>query len=71
MSINSALQIASGGLANINRQMAVISQNISNVNTPDYAREVDRYIAVPGQATSFMIGMRTVLDEREHVGKQP
>ncbi len=37
-------------------------------NTPrsDSAREVDRYIAVPGQATSFMVGMQTFLDEREH-----
>jgi uncharacterized protein (DUF885 family) len=36
-------------------------------NTPrsDSAREVDRYIAVPGQATAFMVGMKTFLDERE------
>ena len=37
-------------------------------NTPrsDSAREVDRYIAVPGQATAFMVGMKTFLLEREH-----
>lgn len=40
MSLGSALQIASGGLANINRQIAVVSQNIGNVNTPGYAREI-------------------------------
>ena len=36
-------------------------------NTPqsDNAREVDRYIAVPGQAAAFLVGMRTLLDERE------
>jgi len=39
-----------------------------NDNTPrsDSAREVDRYIAVPGQATAFMVGMQTFLDERQH-----
>lgn len=39
-----------------------------NDNTPrsDTAREVDRYIAVPGQATAFMVGMKTFLAEREH-----
>ena len=39
-----------------------------NDNTPrsDSAREVDRYIAVPGQATAFMIGMKTFLDARQH-----
>lgn len=37
-------------------------------NTPraDSAREVDRYIAVPGQATAFMVGMKTILLERQH-----
>jgi uncharacterized protein (DUF885 family) len=36
-------------------------------NTPrsDSAREVDRYIAVPGQATAFMVGMKTLLLERQ------
>jgi uncharacterized protein (DUF885 family) len=36
-------------------------------NTPraDAAREVDRYIAVPGQATAFMVGMQTFLLERQ------
>jgi uncharacterized protein (DUF885 family) len=39
-----------------------------NENTPraDSAREVDRYIAVPGQATAFMVGMKTILLERQH-----
>ncbi|HEY3850557.1 MAG TPA: DUF885 domain-containing protein [Steroidobacteraceae bacterium] len=39
-----------------------------NDNTPrsDSAREVDRYIAVPGQATAFMVGMKTFLTERQH-----
>lgn len=40
MSLNGALLIASGGLANISRQMAVVSNNVANAGTPDYAREV-------------------------------
>lgn len=40
MSLNGALSIASGGLANISRQMAAVSNNIANAGTPDYAREI-------------------------------
>jgi hypothetical protein len=40
MSVNSALSIASGGLANINAQFALISQNVANAATPGYAVEV-------------------------------
>jgi flagellar hook-associated protein 1 FlgK len=40
MSLNSALSIASGGLANINAQFALISQNVANASTPGYAAEV-------------------------------
>jgi uncharacterized protein (DUF885 family) len=40
-----------------------------NDNTPSpeetNARAVDRYLAVPGQATSFMVGMRKFVAERE------
>jgi uncharacterized protein (DUF885 family) len=40
-----------------------------NDNTPSpeptNARAVDRYLAVPGQATSFMVGMRRFVAERE------
>ncbi len=40
MSMDVALGNAISGLANINRQLSMISQNVANVNTPDYAREV-------------------------------
>ncbi len=40
MSLNSALSIASGGLANINAQFALISQNVANAATPGYAVEI-------------------------------
>lgn len=38
MSIGAALGIATGGLANINRQLAVISQNVANAATEGYVR---------------------------------
>jgi flagellar hook-associated protein 1 FlgK len=40
MGLDSALSIASGGLANINAQFALISQNVANAATPGYAVEV-------------------------------
>ncbi|MGE0222035.1 MAG: flagellar hook-associated protein FlgK [Acetobacteraceae bacterium] len=39
MSLDGAQSIATGGLAIINRQMAIVSQNIANASTPDYAAE--------------------------------
>jgi flagellar hook-associated protein 1 FlgK len=40
MGLNSALSIAAGGLANINAQFALISQNVANAATPSYAVEI-------------------------------
>ena len=40
MSLDGALSIATGGLANVNRQMAVVSQNVANAGTPGYAAEI-------------------------------
>ncbi len=40
MNLDSALSIATGGLANINRQLAVVSQNVANAGTPGYAAEI-------------------------------
>jgi flagellar hook-associated protein 1 len=39
MGLDSALSIASGGLANINAQLALVSQNVANAATPGYAVE--------------------------------
>jgi flagellar hook-associated protein 1 len=39
VSLNAALSIAAGGLANINAQFALISQNVANAATPGYAVE--------------------------------
>ncbi|MGD0105796.1 MAG: flagellar hook-associated protein FlgK [Rhodopila sp.] len=40
MSLNASLSIAAGGLANINAQFALLSQNVANAATPGYAVEV-------------------------------
>lgn len=39
MSLDSTLLIASSGLDAINRQLAIVSQNVSNASTPGYVRE--------------------------------
>jgi flagellar hook-associated protein 1 FlgK len=39
VNIDAALSIATGGLANINRQMGLVSQNVANAGTPGYAVE--------------------------------
>ena len=49
MSLDSALAISTGGLANISAQLAVISQNVANANTPDYAREVATQTSLTAQ----------------------
>ena len=40
MSLTSVLGTAASGLASINAQLAVVSQNVANASTPGYAREV-------------------------------
>ena len=40
MSLDGALSIATGGLANVNRRMALVSQNVANASTPGYAAEI-------------------------------
>jgi flagellar hook-associated protein 1 FlgK len=40
MSLDATLAIAAGGLTDIAGQLAVVSQNVANAGTPDYAREI-------------------------------
>ena len=51
MGMDAALSVAIGGLANINRDLAVVSQNVSNANTPGYVREIanQHELSVAGQ----------------------
>jgi flagellar hook-associated protein 1 FlgK len=57
MSLDSAISIASGGLANINAQFALISQNVANAATPAYAVEVGSQQAL--NAGGAGIGVQT------------
>jgi flagellar hook-associated protein 1 len=40
VTISAALAIATGGLANINSQLALVSQNVANASTPGYSAEI-------------------------------
>ena len=53
MSLNAALQIASGGLANIAAQIGVVSNNVANASTPGYAEEVGTQTALVGGPQGF------------------
>jgi flagellar hook-associated protein 1 len=57
MSLDSALSIATGGLANINAQFQVISQNIANAGTPGYVVEVSSQQAIT--ADGMALGVHT------------
>lgn len=58
MTLDGALQIASAGLANINGQIAVVSQNVANVNTPGYSKEVSTQtdLTAAGQGMGVLVG---------------
>ncbi len=57
MSLISALSIATGGLANVNSQLGVVSQNVSNANTAGYTREIGQQTAMSGGGQGM--GVRT------------
>jgi len=62
MSLNSALSIASGGLANISAQFALISQNVANASTPGYTVEVGNQqdVTAGGVALGVQTGPATL-----------
>lgn len=62
MSLDAALAIAGSGLANVNRQLAVVSQNVANASTPDYVREVSTQTSLT--ASGHGMGVRTGLVQR-------
>ena len=61
MSIDTALSIASGGLANISQQMAVISNNVANAGTPSYALEVSTQTSLVGDGQGYGVLTRNVV----------
>ena len=57
MGLDSAFSIANGGLANIQAQLAVLSQNVANASTPGYTQEVTTQTAVTANGAG--LGVRT------------
>lgn len=63
MSLNGSLSIAASGLLNINRHLAVVAQNVANVGTPGYAREILPQSSVT--ADGMGMGVRTAVARRQ------
>jgi flagellar hook-associated protein 1 len=63
MSLESSLSVAASGLQGINRHLAVVSQNVANVGTPGYARQVlpQTSMSADGQG----MGVRTQPAQRQ------
>jgi flagellar hook-associated protein 1 FlgK len=63
MSLESSLSVASSGLQGISRHLAVVSQNVANVGTPGYARQVlpQSSMSADGQG----MGVRTQPAQRQ------
>jgi flagellar hook-associated protein 1 FlgK len=57
MTIGTALSIASGGLAVVGGDLALVSQNIANANTPDYA--VETATRISQTAGGMALGVRS------------
>jgi flagellar hook-associated protein 1 len=57
VTIAAALSIATGGLANINSQLALVSQNVANASTPGYAAEIATQQSVVADGVG--LGVRT------------
>jgi flagellar hook-associated protein 1 FlgK len=55
--LSAALSIASGGLANVQSQLALVSHNVANASTPGYAAEVGTQQSLDADGTGF--GVRT------------
>jgi len=61
MAMIDALTVAGSGLANVNRALAVVSNNIANAQTPGYLREVSTQtsLASGGMAMGVATGLTT------------
>jgi len=65
MSLGSVLSIASGGVANIESLLGVVSQNVANANTPGYAAEVgtQEALTVDGIGMGVRTGPTTLVSD--------
>ncbi|MBV9249376.1 MAG: flagellar hook-associated protein FlgK [Acetobacteraceae bacterium] len=61
MTLDGALSIASGSLANINRQLALVSHNVANANTPGYITETasQQSLTADGVGMGVVTGVAT------------
>lgn len=59
MSLDSSLSIANTGLAAINAQFALISQNVANASTPGYAVETAADEALSAGGSGYGVAVRT------------
>lgn len=59
MSLEASLNAAASGLSGISRHLAVVSQNVANVGTPGYARQVlpQSSLAADGQGMGVRVGV--------------
>jgi flagellar hook-associated protein 1 len=51
--LSAALSIASGGLANVQSQLALVSNNVANASTPSYAAEIGTQQSLDAGGTGF------------------
>jgi flagellar hook-associated protein 1 FlgK len=58
--LEGALSIAAGGLGNVNAQLAVVSQNVSNASTADYTRELSSQTSVTAGGQGMGVATGTV-----------
>jgi flagellar hook-associated protein 1 FlgK len=63
MGLEAALSVAQSGLQNVSAQLAIVSQNIANAGTPNYASEVAQQtdFAADGQVMGVITKPATVL----------
>ena len=57
MGLSATLSIATGGLANVQSQLALVSHNVANASTPGYAAEVGTQQSLDADGTGY--GVRT------------
>jgi flagellar hook-associated protein 1 FlgK len=63
MSLDNSISIANSSLANISHQMAVISHNVANANTPDYAVEIGTQTALVADGHGYGVHQGVVVRE--------
>ncbi|HET7883008.1 MAG TPA: flagellar basal body rod C-terminal domain-containing protein [Acetobacteraceae bacterium] len=53
ITLDAALSIANSGLANVNRRMGLVSQNVANAGTPGYAAEIGTQWSLTAEGTGL------------------